>query len=103
MVLLMFLKDVKILSDYNKNINKEEKLIMAKTMNNNTPIVNTTITEPKPANTPSSVQYALSITCLCGGRYVPLTHKIADVNNVFYRCTKCGRDINIKRTPITNK
>lgn len=77
---------------------------MAKTMNNiETPIVDNTIPAATPATVPPDVKYALSITCICGGRYMPLTHKIADTKNVFYRCTKCGKDINVKLTPVTNK
>lgn len=74
---------------------------MAKTQTNvTTPVVDATITEPKPSTIPSDVKYALSITCICGGRYVPLTHKVSDTKNVFYRCTKCGKDINVKLTPV---
>lgn len=77
---------------------------MAKTTTTiNKPTVNPNTnhnTVTKVNNTDPAVKYALSITCICGGRYLPITHNIGDTKSSRFRCTKCGKDINVELTPV---
>ena len=75
----------------------------------NQPIIETKIntSESIPAITVNNepqkkegIRYALAIECHCGGKYVPLTYKVSDNSNMFYRCTKCGKDINLRKVPV---
>lgn len=79
----------------NVKVEENKSEIVQRTTNVNTQV--NSVNDNRPGN-----KYALDITCICGGRYYPFTHRISDkyVDGITYRCSKCGKDINVKLTPV---